>query len=100
MFIHMLDDIPKNWYTQLEMHRETVDWECLTKRFITTFSFQDEDVMIETTLQMIKEKVFEGVEESKDCLLDWVLFAKKALESYKIEEAKQEDDEPREVHVQ
>lgn len=43
--------------------------------------------------------MFEGIQESYDCLPYWALFSKKALEYYKIEEAKQEDDEPREVHI-
>jgi len=55
--------------------------------------------MVDTTLQLIKEKVFEDVEESKDCLPDWALFAKEAMQCYKIEEAKLDDDEPREVHI-
>jgi len=28
-FIHMLDTIPKNWYLELEMCRETTEWEGL-----------------------------------------------------------------------
>lgn len=55
--------------------------------------------MVETALQLMKERIFEGIEKSNDCLPDWALFAKQALECYKIEEAKQEDDEPREVHI-
>jgi len=50
MFIHTLDNIPKNWYMQLELRQETVDWEELTKNLITTFNFEDEDVMVETAL--------------------------------------------------
>jgi len=43
--------------------------------------------------------VFEGIEESDDCLPNWTLFAKQTLECYKMEETKPEDDEPREVHI-
>lgn len=76
MFIHTLEDIPNNWYTQLEMRQETIDWECLTKNCIATFSFEDEDVVVETAFQLIKEKVFEGVEKSEYFSPNWALFAK------------------------
>jgi len=79
MFIHTLDTIPQNWYTQLELRQETIDKECLTKNYITTFSFEYEDIMVENALQLIKDKVFEGIEETKDCLPNWALFSKKAL---------------------
>lgn len=55
--------------------------------------------MVETALQLIKEKLFEGVEESEDYLPDWALYAKQAMEFYKIEETKSKEDEPREVHI-
>jgi len=32
-FIHTLDIIPKNWFLELEMHRETEGWEELVQRF-------------------------------------------------------------------
>lgn len=99
MFVHTLDVIPRNWYIQLELCQEIVDWECLTEKFIATFSFEDENVIVETTLQLIKEKFFEGIEESEDSLPCWEVFAKQALECYKVDEERQEDDEPREVHV-
>lgn len=55
--------------------------------------------MVDTALQLIKEKVFEGVEESEDCLPNWALFAKQVVEFYKVEESKLEEDAPREVHI-
>jgi len=48
---------------------------------------------------LIKERIFEGIEELDDCFPDWELFSKQALEWYKIEANNQEDDEPREVHI-
>jgi hypothetical protein len=30
-FIHTLDTIPKNWYLELEMHRDTTEWEYITQ---------------------------------------------------------------------
>jgi len=71
MFVHTLDIIPKKWYIQLELGRETVSWEGLTTNFIHTFSPYEDDVMIDTTLQLDKEKFFEGIEESEGSLPDW-----------------------------
>jgi len=44
--------------------------------------------MVETALKLIKERVFEGIEQSKEFLPDWALFSKQAMECYKIEETK------------
>ena len=99
MFIHTLNIIPKNWYIQLELRQETVSWNDLTTNFITAFNTYDEDVMVDIVLQLIKEKVFEGVEESEDYLPDWALFSKQVVECYKVEESKPKQDEPREVHI-
>ena len=99
MFIHTLDIIPQNWYIQLELRQDTISWVYLTTKFVTTFSTYDENAMVNTALQLIKEKVLEGVEESKDLLPDWVMFAKQVVECYKLEESRLEEDEPREVHI-
>lgn len=58
MFVHTLDVIPKNWYIELEVHRETTDWEDLTHNFKVTFNFEDDAPLIDTALQIIKNKIF------------------------------------------
>jgi hypothetical protein len=50
LFVHTLDIIPKNWYLELEMRRETADSEELTHNFKVTFSFEDNSPLIDTTL--------------------------------------------------
>ena len=55
--------------------------------------------MLDTTLQLAKEKIFEDFEESEGSLPDWTQFAEQEVECYKIEEAKSEDQEPLEVHI-
>jgi hypothetical protein len=45
-FIHTLDTIPRNWYLELEMHRETTEWQGLVQRFEITFSFEHESPSI------------------------------------------------------
>lgn len=55
--------------------------------------------MVEITLQLVKENIFEGFKESEGNLPGWTQFAEQVIECYKIEEAKLEDQEPREVHI-
>lgn len=99
MFIYTLDNIPWNWYTQLELQQETFDWESLTENFITTFIFQDEDVMVQPTLQLIQENFFEQFEQPEESLHDWSMFSKRTLKCYKIDKYQQDDDQPREVNI-
>jgi hypothetical protein len=58
LFVHTLDTIPKNWYIELEVHRGTTDWEYLTHNFKVTFNFEDDAPSVDTTLQIIKNKIF------------------------------------------
>jgi hypothetical protein len=58
MFTHTLDTIPKNWYLELDMCRETIDYDYITQIFQVKFTFQNESPLISTTLQEIKHKIF------------------------------------------
>ena len=58
MFIHTLDTIPKKWYLELEMHRETVNWDQLIQRFKVTFTFEHESPLLDEALQAIRTKIF------------------------------------------
>jgi hypothetical protein len=49
-FIHTLDTIPKNWYLELEMRRETTRWEELVQRFKVMFTFEHESPSIDVVL--------------------------------------------------
>lgn len=55
--------------------------------------------MVDIALQLAKEKIFQGFEESEGSLPDWTKFAEQLMECYKIEKAKSENQEPREVHL-
>ena len=70
------------------MHREIESWEALTSRFFHTFSAYEGDLMMDTVLQLARENIFEGIEESKGSLPDWTQFAEKPMECYKLEESK------------
>jgi hypothetical protein len=50
MFIHTLDTIPKNWYLELEMHRETINLEKMTQRFKVKFTFKHESPLLDASL--------------------------------------------------
>jgi hypothetical protein len=58
LFIHTLDTIPNNEYLELEVRRETTDREELTHNLKVTFNFEDEAPSVDTTLQVIKNKIF------------------------------------------
>jgi len=68
----------------------------MAKEFNTTFSFEDKDKSIDTSLQVIKGKIFfeELLEES----LEWNEMIEQALECYHIIEEPKVDD-PRELHI-
>jgi len=72
----------------------------MTSSFVHTFSAYEDDLMLETALQLTKENIFEGIEESKGSLPYWTQFAAQSIECYKLEESKSEDMEPRDVHIQ
>jgi hypothetical protein len=57
-FIHTLDMIPKNWYLELEMQRETANLDELTQRFKVTFTFEYESPLVDVALQSIRTMVF------------------------------------------
>jgi hypothetical protein len=42
-FIHTLEGVQRNWYTKLELHRGTANWEELQQNFVITFSFEHEN---------------------------------------------------------
>jgi hypothetical protein len=57
-FVHTIYTISKKWYLELDMHKETIYWEDLTRNFKVTFNFEDEAPSIDTTLQSIKDNIF------------------------------------------
>jgi len=49
-FIHTFDTIPKNWYLELELHRETVNWDQLIQWFKVAFTFEHESPLLDASL--------------------------------------------------
>jgi predicted acetyltransferase len=102
-FIHTLDTIPKNWYLELEMHRDTTDWDYITQRFQVTFTFQNESPLISTTLQVIKQKIFteeESMEVISVCNThNASMMVHKLLECYNVTQEDQDDEDPYNIQV-
>ena len=58
-FVHTLEGIPTNWYTNQELRRENLSWTILQQNFMTTFSFEHENPNIEyATLKQIRGVIF------------------------------------------
>jgi hypothetical protein len=61
-FIHTLEGIPKNLYIEQEQRRETKNWEEIQQNFVVTFSFEHEIPEINTTLKVVRDRLFEEPE--------------------------------------
>jgi hypothetical protein len=95
--------ILKNWYIELEVCRGKTDWEDLTCNFKVTFNFEDDAPLIDTTLQIIKNKIFTS-EDSIGlvplCSLPrYFVTVQEVLECYNVVGEDQEDEDPRNFQV-
>ena len=63
LFIHTLDTVPRNWYTNTELRRGTITWPVVIDSFLLTFTFEYEYPSIDQALDIIKNKIFD------DCTL-------------------------------
>jgi hypothetical protein len=57
-FIHTLEGIPANWYTDQEMRKETKTWATLQQNFTVTFSFEHENPNMDAALKWIRNVIF------------------------------------------
>jgi hypothetical protein len=58
LIVHTLDIIPKNWYIELDVCRRIRDWEESTRNFKVRFSFENNNPLIDSILQVIKNNIF------------------------------------------
>jgi hypothetical protein len=58
-FIHTLEGISRNWYTEMEQRKETTNWDDMQQKFLITFAFEHENLEIDTTLKVVREIIFE-----------------------------------------
>jgi hypothetical protein len=57
-FIHTLEGIPTNWYTDQELRKGTTTWMTLQQNFTITFSFEHENPNIDAALKWIRGIIF------------------------------------------
>ena len=57
-FVHTLEGIPTNWYTNQELCRRTTRWTILQQKFTVTFSFEHEKPNIDAALKKIRGVIF------------------------------------------
>jgi hypothetical protein len=98
-FINKLDTIPINWYLQAKLRLITIDWEGMTRNFVTTFLFETQYPSVDQALQIVRQKVFEEasnppLEQEED---EWTVPLQKLQGCYNIND--DEDDDPRKVNI-
>ncbi len=80
MFIHTLDAIPRNWYTETKLRHKTSDWSMLVDSFKLTFIFVDDCMFIDQALAIIKTKKFDDVPLPVNNQHDWAIQIEHALD--------------------
>jgi hypothetical protein len=101
-FIHTLEVISKNWYTDQEMRKETKTWATLQQNFTITFSFEHENPNIDAALKRIKNVIF--IEELEVELITEVQqwnkqTIKDLLSCYHVQEESPDEDDPRDIQI-
>ena len=97
LFIHTMDTTPRNWYTEIELHRGTESWSLLTEGFLLTFGFESEYPQVEDALGVIRMYLFDDFPSPPTYQLDWEAHMETVMECYNL--ATEEDDDPRNVNI-
>ena len=99
-FIHTLDTIPRNWYTETELRKGTTTWPLMIDNFLLTFAFESEYPSVYQALQVIKSKIFEDCTISESAQPEWAIQLKEALECYNFaSKPGEEDEDPRNTNI-
>ena len=99
-FIHTLDPVPRNWYTETELRKGTITWPLLIDSFLLTFSFESEYPNIDQALEIIKVKIFEGSTLSVQTQPEWAIQLEDALECYNFAtEPEEKDEDPCNINI-
>jgi hypothetical protein len=102
-FIHTLEGIPVNWYTDQELRKGTTTWRTLQQNFTITFSFEHENPNIDATLKrirgviFIKEPEIEFITEEKQWNKQTV---KELLSCYHVQEEAPDEDDPHDIQIE
>jgi hypothetical protein len=98
-----LDTIPKNWYLELEMHRETMNRDQLIQKFKVTFTFEHKYTLLDASLQDIRTNIFleEGpMEVVPMCSAHRSsMIVHEYLECYNVTREEQDEEDPRNIQV-
>jgi hypothetical protein len=102
-FIHTLEGIPTNWYTDQEMCKGTKTWVTLQQNFTVTLSFEHENPNIDAALKWIKNVIF--IEESEvEAIIEvqqWnKQIVKDLLSCYHVQEEALDEDDPRDIQIE
>jgi hypothetical protein len=102
-FIHTLEGIPANWYTDQELRRGTMSWPVLQQNFTVTFSFEHENPDIDVALKQIRgvifiqELEFKLITEEQQRNRQTV---KELMSCYHVQEEVPEEDDPRDIQIE
>jgi hypothetical protein len=103
IFIHTLNTIPKNWYLELEMCRETTNLDQLIQRFKVKFNFEHESPFVDASLQVIRSNMFseEGsIEVVPICSAHRdSMTIHELLECHNVAKEEQDEEDPRNIKV-
>jgi hypothetical protein len=99
-FIHTLEGIPTNWYTDQELRKGAATWTTLQQNFTVTFSFEHENPNIDAALKQIRGVIFirelevEHITEEQQWNKHTV---QELLSCYYIQEEALDEDDPRDI---
>ena len=100
LFIHTLDTVPRNWYTETELRRGTITWPLIIDKFLLTFTFESEYPSIDHALDVIKTKIFDDCTQSVSVQSDWAIQLEHAVECYYFAaEPDDEDENPCNINI-
>jgi hypothetical protein len=98
-FVNTLDTTPINWYLQAELCLITTDWEGMTQNCVTTFLFESQFPLVDQSLQIVRQKLFEEASslplEQEE--YEWTAPLQKLQGCHNINV--DEDDDPRKVNI-
>ena len=97
LFVHTLDTIPKNWYTETELCRGTETWSLLIKGFQLTFGFESEYPEIDDALGVIRMNLFDDFPLPILNQLDWAAQMANVIKFYNF--AADEEEDPCNVNI-
>jgi hypothetical protein len=99
-FIHTLEGMPTNWYTDHELRKGTTTWRTLQQNVTVTFSFEHENPNIDATLKHIRGVIF--IKEPKIELITKEKqrnkqIVKELLSCYHVKEENLNEDDPHDI---